>query len=132
MNEIDLPTHPQPDTLSPDEMRQAMLALARWLSLAAFALLLMGPVLLAWMWLAAWNEGRFPIEPESWGGNHGPWRHAYQLRAISNYALGLPLLAAPLALLSLGVRRTGLAAGVLILVPLYEVLTFVGLFPLFD
>jgi hypothetical protein len=132
MNEIDLPTTPRTDKHSPDEMRQATLALARWFSVPALALLLMGPVLLAWMWLVAWNEGRFPIEPESWGGNHGPWRHAYQLRAISDYALGLPLLAAPLALLSLCARRTGLAVGILVLVPVYEVLAFAGLLPLFD
>lgn len=132
MNDLQPPTTRRTDTLSSAEMLQAGPRLERWLSLAALAFLLMGPVLLAWMYLTAWQHGELLSRPEDWGSNHGPWRHAYDLRECSNYALGLPLLAVPAALLSLCFRRTPLAFAVLLAVPIYEVLALASLFPMLD
>ena len=132
MTESEGPLTPQRAVLPSDELLPPGPRLERWLSLAALAVLLMGPMLLGWMWLTAWHEGLPLFKPDDWGSNHGPWRHQYHLIAASGYALGLPLLAVPLALLALCFRRTGLAAGVLLALPIYEVLALVGLFPMLD
>ena len=132
MTESKVPLTPQHAALRSDELVEAGPQLERWFSLAALAVLLMGPVLLGWMWLTAWHEGSLLFTPADWGSNHGPWRHEYHLRAASNYALGLPLLAVPLALLSLCARRTGMAVAVLVVVPFYEILAFAALMPMLD
>ncbi len=65
----------------------------------AVATMLFVVPMLAAVWALAWKDGHVPTGP--WGvseGNHGPWRHAYNLRKLLSFAFWLPLVAIPPAI----------------------------------
>lgn len=78
---------------------------ARWTGTVAIALLLFSIVLFAWMWIHAYRTGAIP-ETE-WGtyrGNHGPWRHRYDLRSAWHWVSFSHLLAFVLGIVSLVIK----------------------------
>ncbi|MEI8348891.1 MAG: hypothetical protein WCI77_01955 [Candidatus Omnitrophota bacterium] len=56
---------------------------SRWSGTIAASLLGLSVLLFIWMWARAYMHGDIP--QTSWGqyeGNHGPWRHRYDLRGV--------------------------------------------------
>ena len=63
---------------------------AYWLNTGALVLLVLSVLFFIWMWGRAYIEGGIP--QGAWGqyeGNHGPWRHIYNLRAAWWQILGM-------------------------------------------
>ena len=84
---------------------------ANWFSTIALILLIIALVLFIWMWTQAFINGVIPNI--SWGehaGNHGPWRHIYNLRNLWWYIDYALFLSFKLALSSYFFKRDNKAA----------------------
>ncbi|MCX5698056.1 MAG: hypothetical protein NTU54_08860 [Candidatus Omnitrophica bacterium] len=88
---------------------------ARWISVISLVSLALSLLLFIWMWSRAYMHGNIPHT--SWGqyeGNHGPWRHNYDLRGVWWQILNLQLCALILGLVSFVFkpnRRVAIIAG---------------------
>jgi hypothetical protein len=93
------------------------------LTLAIAGIFLVIPMLVV-IWLLAIKGGHIPMD--SWGiyeGNHGPWRHVYDLRELLSYTIFIPLGSFLFGMTSLLFKRSILA----VILVLACVLGFFGL-----
>jgi hypothetical protein len=75
---------------------------AYWISASALFFLVFSVLLFIWMWVRAYMHGGIP--QTGWGqyeGNHGPWRHSYDLRGAWWQILNLQFYAFVLGLVSI-------------------------------
>lgn len=80
------------------------------ISTVSFAILFYIVPLLSQSWLLAIYGNHVPIN--AWGipeGNHGPWRHIYDIRKLLLWTIQLPILSLTLGLLSLFINKTRIA-----------------------
>ena len=83
------------------------------LNLAIAGLFFLIPMLVT-VWFLAIEGGNIPSGP--WGiyeGNHGPWRHVYDLRKLLSYTIFVPICSFVLGLISLMLRATKLTGVIL-------------------
>src|SRR6056297_2016413 len=81
----------------------------------AIAFLAVSVFIFAWMWIQALAIGAVP--EADWGtitGNHGPWRHLYELRSMWWGILNLQFWSVYLAMLSLVTKPSKKAATTLL------------------
>lgn len=89
-------------------------AVSDYLSLAAIASLGFFVLITGYMWLYAWQQGRYPRVPWPESVTYGPWESDITLNYLWREALNGPVLAFLAALLSCIVRpngRAGIALG---------------------
>ena len=75
---------------------------SHWSGIIAVSLLALSVLLFIWMWARAYMYGAIPLM--SWGqyeGNHGPWRHRYDLRGAWWQILNLQFFSFVLGLVSI-------------------------------
>ncbi len=87
--------------------------ISRGFLLLAAGLLFFTLTILATIWLLAFLGGNIP--PGPWGiyeGNHGPWRHVYDLRKLLGFTLFIPLVSSFCGFISL-IVKPGRRAGIL-------------------
>jgi hypothetical protein len=80
-------------------------SIASWFYVIALVLLLFSVILIARMWMNANMQNAIPNS--SWGikmGNHGPWRHIYNLRDAFWQILNLQVYSLILAIVSLIIK----------------------------
>lgn len=84
---------------------------ARWIGTIALTFLVCSALLFIWMWVCAYMHGDIP--ETRWGqyeGNHGPWRHSYDLRGAWWQILNMQFYAFVLGLVSMAFKPNRRAA----------------------
>jgi hypothetical protein len=99
-------THQTPSVIT--RIRQNV---SRWSGIIAVSLLVFSVLLFIWIWVCAYMHGDIP--ETNWGqyeGNHGPWRHRYDLRGVWWQILNLQFCAFVLGLVSMVLKPNKKAA----------------------
>ncbi len=103
--------------------------LALWIALLSIAPVSMSTLILAYMWLYAWQHGLYPKVPIPKDAYRGPWSGDWILTSAWDYALFLPGYSFIIALVSLVIKpnvRAGIVLG-LSIVCFFFVFCHVGL-----